>query len=216
MSILDTLNSNTPPDTIILNPKYLNFDFIVNKIIGMFDFMGSTDFTHALNSSKVLNVIYILFSIFSTFLIFVITYSVIRIFEVRKREHHHLEEEIHEYIEKHSHDKDADKIKVKDKRWAQVFEYVISQNPGDWKLAILEADLMLEDLMEQLGFKGETLGEKLKGANRDNFKSLTSAWEVHIIRNKIAHEGSDFELSQHEAKRVISLYEEIFREFDFI
>ena len=62
----------------------------------------------------------------------------------------------------------------------------------------------------------ENLGEKLKSANQDTFRSLSAAWEVHIIRNKIAHEGQEFELSQHEAKRVITLYEQIFREFGFI
>ena len=58
--------------------------------------------------------------------------------------------------------------------------------------------------------------EKLKMANQDNFPSLTNAWEVHTIRNKIAHEGLSFELSQHEAKRIIALYEQIFRQYGFI
>ena len=75
---------------------------------------------------------------------------------------------------------------------------------------------MLEDLMKQLGFKGESLGDKLKSATQDKFHSLTSAWEVHTIRNRIAHEGAAFHLSQHEAKRVIAIYESIFREYGFI
>jgi hypothetical protein len=75
---------------------------------------------------------------------------------------------------------------------------------------------MLFDLLVQLNFKGESLGDKLKSANRDNFHSLSLAWEAHNIRNKIAHEGSSFELPLREAKRVISLYESIFQEFGFI
>ena len=59
-------------------------------------------------------------------------------------------------------------------------------------------------------------GDKLKEANQANFRNLSSAWEVHNIRNKIAHEGSSFGLSLHEAKRVIALYEQIFQEFGFI
>jgi len=60
------------------------------------------------------------------------------------------------------------------------------------------------------------LGEKLKGATQDKFRNLTTAWEVHTVRNRIAHEGLAYEISQHEAKRVIALYEKIFREFGYI
>ena len=70
--------------------------------------------------------------------------------------------------------------------------------------------------MDQLGFQGENLGDRLKLANQDNFPHLTVAWEVHTIRNRIAHEGLAFELSQHEAKRVIALYEQIFHEYGYI
>ena len=102
------------------------------------------------------------------------------------------------------------------KRWSVVLQYLFSENEGDWKLGVIEADSMLEELMTQLGFKGENLGEKLKGADQEKFRNLTAAWEVHTIRNKIAHEGSDFILSQREAKRVIALYEQIFRGYGFI
>src|SRR3989338_7210346 len=92
----------------------------------------------------------------------------------------------------------------------------LSINENDWKLAVIEADSMLFDLLTQMGFKGENMGDKLKEANQSNFRSLNLAWEVHNIRNKIAHEGSSFELSLHEAKRVIALYEQIFQEFGYI
>jgi hypothetical protein len=75
---------------------------------------------------------------------------------------------------------------------------------------------MLETMLSEMGFKGESLGDKLKSVDRDKFRSLTTAWEVHTIRNRIAHEGSAFELSLHEARRVIALYEQIFREFGYI
>jgi len=104
----------------------------------------------------------------------------------------------------------------KNQNWIKTLSYLFSQHQSDWKLAIIEADAMLEALMNQLGFKGETLGDKLKSADQTKFKSLTSAWEVHTIRNRIAHEGASFQLSQHEAKRVIAIYEGIFREYGFI
>jgi hypothetical protein len=47
-------------------------------------------------------------------------------------------------------------------------------------------------------------------------KTLNQAWEAHKIRNAIAHQGADFLLSEREAKRVVSLYREVFQEFDYI
>jgi hypothetical protein len=83
-------------------------------------------------------------------------------------------------------------------------------------MSILEADNMLLELLTQLGFEGEGVGEKLKSADPKKFKKLPIAWEAHTVRNKIAHEGPNFTLSKREAGRIITLYEQIFQEFGFI
>jgi len=157
-------------------------------------------------------------SCFALFFFTVIAYSCVRLLEIRAKEHKHLHHEIVEYAHHHA---EADRIKMggdtpQNEQWVKILEYLFSPNSSDWKLAIIEADLMLDRLMDQLGFKGETLGDKLKSADREKFRNLTVAWEVHTVRNRIAHEGSSFEVSQHEAKRVIALYEQIFREFGYI
>jgi hypothetical protein len=153
------------------------------------------------------------------FFLTIIFYSIIRLFEIRKKEHAHLHHEIAEYA--HNKKEQAERLHEvvggsKNERWGKTLDYLFSQHSSDWKLAIIEADSMLEELMEQMGFKGDTLGDKLKSASQDSFKNLTTAWEVHNIRNRIAHEGLAFELSQHEAKRVIALYEAIFHSYGFI
>ena len=104
----------------------------------------------------------------------------------------------------------------KNPRWIKTLSYLFSQHVSDWKLAIIEADSMLDELMTELSFKGDSLGDKLKNATQDKFRGLSLAWEVHTIRNRIAHEGMNYEITQREAKRVIAIYESIFREFGFI
>ncbi len=140
-------------------------------------------------------------------------------FEIRKKEHAYLKHEIAEYAhnkaeyEKRLHEETGGS---KNEQWGKVLGYLFSQHASDWKLSIIEADSMLEALLGQLGFSGDSLGDKLKSANQESFPQLTTAWEVHTIRNRIAHEGLSFELSQHEAKRVIALYEQIFHAYGFI
>lgn len=100
-----------------------------------------------------------------------------------------------------------------DEKWLRIEQFVNSNNPNDWKQAILEADSMLDNLVIQLGLTGETMGERLKNIPRGDFATIDLAWEAHLVRNKIAHEGSDFILTRREARRIINLYRQVFDEF---
>ena len=100
-------------------------------------------------------------------------------------------------------------------RWRKILELGSSLNENDWRQAIIFADVILEDILDRLGYKGEGIGEKLKSADRGDFKTLDQAWDAHKVRNAIAHEA-DFKLSQHEAKRVVHLYQQVFEEFSYI
>lgn len=100
-----------------------------------------------------------------------------------------------------------------DKRWKQVMRLINSNNPTDWRLAILEADIMLGDVLTKQGFQGDTIGDQLKGVSKGDFLTLDQAWEAHKIRNQIAHGGSDFQMNEREAKRVVDLYKTVFSEF---
>lgn len=202
-------NTNPLLENSFLGSKIFNPEYLFNQ--------GSEILKYVITKNT-LEALYVLLSILAIFFIAVIVYTTIRMFEIRKKEHTYLHHEIEEYAHHQAlkEKKKREEGVFKNEKWRKVLEYLFSTNENDWKLSIIEADLMLFDLLKQLGFKGETLGDKLKEANQDNFRSLTSAWEVHNIRNKIAHEGSSFELSLHEAKRVIALYEGIFQEFGYI
>ena len=101
-------------------------------------------------------------------------------------------------------------------KWLKILDHVGSENPAEWRLAILEADVLLEQVLDSASFRGETLGEKLKNADSGSLISLQSAWDAHKVRNSIAHEGSEFLLTKREAERVISMYEQVFKELNFI
>lgn len=105
---------------------------------------------------------------------------------------------------------------IVNKKWQKVLNYMESTNMGDWKLAILEADILLEEMIDSIGYRGESLGEKLKNIERGDFTTIDKAWEAHKIRNAIAHEGADFMITQREARRVVGLFEEVFKEFKYI
>ena len=104
----------------------------------------------------------------------------------------------------------------KNEKWEQVQTHINSKNPSEWRLAIIEADIMLDELLKSSGYHGETVGDRLKAVEPSDFNSLEAAWEAHKVRNQIAHQGSGFEMNEREARRVITLFETVFREFNII
>lgn len=101
-------------------------------------------------------------------------------------------------------------------KWERIVTLVESQSDSDWRLAILEADVMLDSILDKLDLPGDTMGDRMKAVEPSDFTTIENAWEAHKIRNQIAHEGPDFQLSQREARRVIELYRTVFEEFSVI
>ena len=209
MYTTNTFNNNPLIENSFLGSDLLNPEYLFSKGV---QFLGY------IFNAKTLGGFYVFLSFLAILFIAVIIYTTIRMFEIRAKERAHLKHEIAEYTHNQAlREKELQGTEIfKNERWKKVLDYLFSVNENDWKLAVIEADSMLFDLLTQLGFKGENMGDKLKEASQSNFRSLNLAWEVHNIRNKIAHEGSSFELSLHEAKRVIALYEQIFQEFGYI
>lgn len=60
---------------------------------------------------------------------------------------------------------------------------------GEWRQAIMEADIILGQALELNGVAGANIGEKLKSlTGRWERQPLDIAWRAHKVRNKIAHE----------------------------
>ncbi len=98
-------------------------------------------------------------------------------------------------------------------RFAVIQGYMSSDSEALWRIGIMEADNMLGEVLRQKGYQGDGVGAMLK---ESSFKTVQLAWDAHTIRNKIAHEGSDFILTEREAKRAFTLYESVFRELKAI
>lgn len=152
---------------------------------------------------------YAVFSvIFSFVMVFVVWYYILKYVKIKE-----------EMLSKVTPIKDeivTSQSSMENKKWALVQEHINSDDPNKWKLAILEADIILSDLLDTLHLPGESIGEKLKAVEVSDFTNIENAWEGHKIRNAIAHQGSDFLINQREAKRVIGLYQTVFEEFKVI
>jgi len=135
-----------------------------------------------------------------------IVFTIFRMREVNKRER-----EYYKPI-----DIEEAEAKARIVEWEVIMDHLNADNPAEWRIAILEADNILDRLLAEEGFAGENLGERLKGLTTKNLVTLNEAWEAHKVRNNIAHDGSTFMLENREAKKVIGMYEKVFRELGYL
>ena len=92
------------------------------------------------------------------------------------------------------------------KKWLKIKERLETNLESEFKLAVIEADTFLNDVLEKMGYKGETFGEKLEKLTIDILPNLKDLKEAHRIRNNIVYDP-DYKLSLEMAKRVIDIYE---------
>lgn len=137
---------------------------------------------------------------------FIIVYVTVRIFQLREREKIFYSTVIPV----------AGAENDENPRWKHIESLVNSAVASEWREAIIEADIMLDDALSRQGYAGDGVGEKLKSIEPSEFKSLENAWTAHKVRNQIAHEGSAFNLTQDFARRTVAHYENVFRELKAI
>lgn len=96
-------------------------------------------------------------------------------------------------------------------KWGEVQEMMKVGGPANYKQSIFEADKLVDSVLRSK-VKGETMGERLKGAkhlfSEDTYEGL---WVAHKIRNKVAHEA-DFEGLSSDAVLAVRKFEKALKE----
>ena len=98
-----------------------------------------------------------------------------------------------------------------DAKWKEVLEHLTSVREAEWKFAVIEADKIVEAILQEAGFAGETMGDKMMAINQEQLSSINDLWEAHKLRNLIAHD-SDSQVKYVEVRRAIEQYEKTLRE----
>ncbi|MFH1621295.1 MAG: hypothetical protein ABIB04_04400 [Patescibacteria group bacterium] len=90
------------------------------------------------------------------------------------------------------------------RRWDQVRK-TSEQGLMGAKLAIMEADSLLDTGLKSIMMPGATLGERLKVACY-KYQKLQNVWWAHKLRNQLVHEAT-FHVSQRQAKNALDEFE---------
>ena len=70
-------------------------------------------------------------------------------------------------------------------KWSEITA-MKNAGPSGLKTALYEADKLLDYCMVGKGFKGETMGERLKSGGHQ-FSNINAVWNAHKLRNELAH-----------------------------
>jgi len=102
-----------------------------------------------------------------------------------------------------------------DKKWSSVMNKLEKNNESDYKLALIEADNIFDDLLRKIGYQGEDMGERLKQITEAQLANIDELWQAHKVRNRIAHEPG-FKLTYSQAKRAIEIYQQAMEDLEVL
>lgn len=190
----------------LFTPNYLNVEYFFSKIV---------EFTKPifgfLTDPHTWTVVGIVSMSLTIIFIAIIIFSLIRLIEIQLYDKEEINHEIHKAMLRQK-----ERERVANPRWHYIQTLIESPNESDWRVSIIEADSMMEEVLKEKGLSGNTVSELLESAKDSGYRSIQDAWDGHLIRNQIAHQGSDYSLSQVEGRRVIKMFQNFFEELRII
>lgn len=198
----------TTSNTVVFTPPGIDFERIFSAI---YTSLSGGESGSLLDRLETIWNIYSVLAILLSLVFFVgFVYAKIRYGQLVEIEQAALKEAEAQWAARHS------KTDSKNVKWDAIQRRVTENNPESWRIAIIEADIMLEEVLNNAGYVGQSIGDKLKSANPNSFTTVQDAWEAHKVRNTIAHVGSDFVLTQKVAQETITQFGRVFREFGVV
>ncbi len=112
--------------------------------------------------------------------------------------------------------KSSPKLKIDRYRtqWLAIENSFSKDNPASWQLAIFNADKLVDRALRESKYKGQTMGERMKSAQKI-WTNANYIWGAHKIRNQLAHE-TDVKLTHSTALRALSAYKQALKDLGAI
>jgi len=143
---------------------------------------------------------FIIKAIFLTISLLLLIAAVILIFQLRKQ--------IKKSLEMITESLSAPGLpkKVMAKRWQSTLVKLEKDDENSYKLAVIEADKLFDDILKRIGYQGESMGERLKQLTTSQISNIDEVWQAHKLRNQIVHEP-DSRLTHSQAQRAVEIYQ---------
>jgi len=100
-------------------------------------------------------------------------------------------------------------------KWQSVLKKIEGADENSWKMAVVEADSVFDDLLKKMGYEGEDMADRLKQISPAEIPNLSEIWQAHKIRNRIVHEP-DFRLTKFQAEQMVGVYYRLLKDLDVV
>jgi len=105
--------------------------------------------------------------------------------------------------------------KALNKKWQSVLDKLAKDDEDSYRLAVIEADKIFDDILKRIGYQGENMGERLKQLTTAQIANLDEVWQAHKLRNQIVHEP-DSRLTHSQAQRAVEIYQRAMEDLEAI
>lgn len=99
-------------------------------------------------------------------------------------------------------------------KWLEIENSLSRDNRASWQLAILNADKLVDKALRERHYKGQTMGERMKSAQK-TWSNTNHVWGAHKIRNQLAHE-TDVELTYETTLRSLTAFKQALKDLGAI
>jgi hypothetical protein len=96
------------------------------------------------------------------------------------------------------------------KDWLNIEQQLVKTQEASYQIVILNADKLLDKALKQRGYKGDTMGERMRSA-KDIWSNANAVWTVHKLRNQIAHEH-DVKVRYDTVRRSLAVYKQALKD----
>ncbi len=101
------------------------------------------------------------------------------------------------------------------KRWQEVNNHLQSQDDSERRLAVIDADDILNEVLGKIGYEGDDTYDKLIRLNEEIIPNIEELKEAYKMKKEIMHDPNK-DLSVEEAKDIVSCYEVILKDLQVI
>lgn len=98
--------------------------------------------------------------------------------------------------------------------WLGIEQQLKRNDDSSFYLTILNADKLVDQALRERGFKGETMGERMKMA-KGSWTNANHVWSAHKLRNRIAHE-TNVRVSFDETRRALASFKQALKDLGAI
>lgn len=100
------------------------------------------------------------------------------------------------------------------KKWAAIERRLESGNPSEYKVAIIEADSLVNDIVKELGYEGDDMAKRLDRMALLQPEDAETLRSAHQIRNRIVFE-QDFSVDRTQANEVLETFKEFLKKLEY-